>query len=1213
MRLPYRYPTLATTLLLACAAPATVRNPGVPGASGPGAAAEPAGPVPPAPPAAPANPCEYWGTYEFFYFADRETVPACLEAGKDPHARVDELGRTPLHNAARAWKESFIRDLLAAGVDVNAGDWLGRTPLHEAADWVRPVEPDATDVFLLGIPFSAHGGPALVALLEGGADVDARDVRGNTPLHLTWRDQSVHEPADWYSSGWVSGAAPLLLEAGADPSARNGRGEPADPGSCGNLHRKIFASAAVPQRPSGLFVADPRPSDSLFATIAEAYAACVTAGADVTARDAGGHTVLHHAAALPDTSTITLLLVAGAEANARTHDGTTPLHVAAGTGNLAVVTGLLDRGADVNAADNGGRTPLYLAARNGNLATVNALLDAGADTNALDVAALHPPRSGDDRLAIVDALLDAGMDVSLVGEEYFTTLLMESLYGTARDSSAQLALRFLRRGADPNARSQNGSTALHRAVLKGPEIHRILLDAGADPTVVDNWGKSSLHLVAGSGEQGVIPMLVEAGADLDLLDGDGKAPLHLAIEHYRENVAHVAELLESGADPSLRTEDGDTPLHLAAGAAPWPESSIGSVVEMLVAAGADINARNGRGETPAESAWLAGRFAVVDQLVSLGAKPVEGVAEPVESLGEPVTQAAAPVEAARAGGLQALLCDLSVGDYSNFGSPFKFPLESVAGCLAAGTGLETPKRRGQPPIFWLPAGNIEVLELLLDAGAEVGVRAYAGFTPLHLVAMFFRGGTDYSIAAARALVQAGADADARDPGGWSPLHMAANASRFSRDAASTEMEALLVQAGADVNARTEDGRTPLHLALYSPAVALRLLELGADREARDDSGRVADPVSCENFGRASYFALADGDFVARCVATARRWSGQAPRALHMAAGHARDPGVIHALLQAGASLDGRDAEGYTPLHRAVTTGKPAVIQALLEAGADANRRVEVFGIRNSWDPKDWTPLHLAARNRDAGAVALILDAGGDVRARVDGYETPLHIAARNENPEVATLLLRAGADVNAREVQGRTPLHVAALENLNPAVLAILIEAGADLEARAMHGSGHVLRGLTPMYLAALGNWNPEVIAVLAEAGAEVDAERAELRPDYPFWSSISLSGLRRHGDLGHNSPLHVAALFNKTRAVLEALVHAGADLELRNRMGQTALHIAALYNPVSFPTLLALGADPGVVDDEGKTPMDYARFNKMLHGLPEVRRLLVGGVESGR
>jgi len=46
-------------------------------------------------------------------------------------------------------------------------------------------------------------------------------------------------------------------------------------------------------------------------------------------------------------------------------------------------------------------------------------------------------------------------------------------------------------------------------------------------------------------------------------------------------------------------------------------------------------------------------------------------------------------------------------------------------------------------------------------------------------------------------------------------------------------------------------------------------------------------------------------------------------------------------------------------------------------------------------------------------------------------------------------------------------------------------------------------------------------------------------------------------------------------------LIRAGADLELRNAMGQTALHIAARHGPIAFPALLELGADPGAVDDE--------------------------------
>jgi len=613
-------------------------------------------------------------------------VPACLEAGEDPHARVDELGRTPLHNAARAWKESFIRDLLAVGVDVNARDWLGRTPLHEAADRVRPVEPDASDAKQL-VRFSVHGGPALAALLEGGADVDARDVRGNTPLHLAWRDRSPVYGQGSVSFSPVDGAVPQLLEAGADPNVRNDRGEAASPASCRNWHLQVFARAAFPR--SWL---NPFPE-----TTPGNYVRCLAAGADVSARDVGGHTVLHHAAGFADTSTISLLLGAGADANARTRDGYTPLHLAAAEENTAVATALLERGVDIDVTDNSGTTPLHVAARAGHVVMVNTLLEAGAHANVVDDlgTALHGTRAH--RMILLDALLEAGMDVNLVGERGGGTLLMEALGGTWRSSG--LALRLLRAGADPDLRDVLGRTALHRASPSGPDIFRALLDAGADPAAVDERGQSPLHVVAGYGSAGVIPMLVSAGADIDLLDERGMAPLHLAIRHEGENVERVAELLEAGADPSLRTGGGDTPLHLAAGAAPWPDTAIVSVVEMLVAAGADVNAPNERGETPVELAWPARKPAVVDQLVALGAERVEPV---------------------RAGGEQAPYCDWSSGDYG-LGSRFVFPVESVVGCLAAGTPLEAPGRRSWPPQFWLPAGNPEVLGVLLAAGAGVGV------------------------------------------------------------------------------------------------------------------------------------------------------------------------------------------------------------------------------------------------------------------------------------------------------------------------------------------------------------------------------------------------------------------------------------------------------------------------------------------------------------
>ena len=138
---------------------------------------------------------------------------------------------------------------------------------------------------------------------------------------------------------------------------------------------------------------------------------------------------------------------------------------------------LLRRGADVNVTGHDGTTPLHLAARNGRLAVVEVLPEAGANVNVLDAGGtpLHGPRGGADRLAIVDALLEAGLDVNLGGPEYGAALLEEAFSPMWEGASVQLARRFLQRGADPNARSQTGWTALvRRTLIQRPSFRSVM-------------------------------------------------------------------------------------------------------------------------------------------------------------------------------------------------------------------------------------------------------------------------------------------------------------------------------------------------------------------------------------------------------------------------------------------------------------------------------------------------------------------------------------------------------------------------------------------------------------------------------------------------------------------------------------------------------------------------------------------------------------------
>ena len=115
-----------------------------------------------------------------------------LERGADPNVRNFRGGETPLHRAAiRNPDLDVSRTLIGAGADVNAQDEKGATPLHSAAHNPSTGRADL--------------------LIEAGADVGARDNSGATPLH--------HAAESGREAMIVR-----LVEAGADPNARDQAG-----------------------------------------------------------------------------------------------------------------------------------------------------------------------------------------------------------------------------------------------------------------------------------------------------------------------------------------------------------------------------------------------------------------------------------------------------------------------------------------------------------------------------------------------------------------------------------------------------------------------------------------------------------------------------------------------------------------------------------------------------------------------------------------------------------------------------------------------------------------------------------------------------------------------------------------------------------------------------------------------------------------------------
>ena len=419
----------------------------------------------------------------------------------------NERDESPLHLAARTGRVEMVRLLIENGQEValkeryrDDSSALRRTPLdlakaHGQEGAARILELTA-ELLQEGVKDRGR----IRELLGGGAIVKARGYMGVTALHTAARQ------------GDLDGLS-LLLEHGADVDALDKYG-------------KTPLSEAANRETADLLLDG---GATLFGRVLQEHAAmgrlalvqwCIDNGMDIKVRRKNGETPLHQAAGNNHMDVAGLLLKHGADCDARGGDsGETPLHTAVRYGGVGMLLLLLEGGGKRDLTNDDGLTPLELAEKRGNRSAA-LVLSGDTSPQARLVFAIH---QGDQQQAA--AILEediAALDMAYRDQDGGTLALYAVKAPDDRDGILRLLVKA---GADLDWRSPGGMTLLHQAAQSGnSSIAAFLIDEGLTMEAANEFGMTPLHMAARDGHVEVVKILLEKGADPEAASRDGRTP-----------------------------------------------------------------------------------------------------------------------------------------------------------------------------------------------------------------------------------------------------------------------------------------------------------------------------------------------------------------------------------------------------------------------------------------------------------------------------------------------------------------------------------------------------------------------------------------------------------------------------------------------------------------------------------------------------------------